>query len=223
MSHVTSPGPWKDSGSPRWVAWHRQYADPAGALSRRLQDIQRQIGAYLDAAPPGDLSILSLCAGQGDDLLGILPTHPARHRVQANLVELEAGNVAVVRDRIARLGLDRVVVHEADAGLSDTYAALVPADLVLACGVFGNLTDEAVASTVAALPQLCAANATVLWTRHRRRPDLTPCINDWFASAGFEQLRLYSPESNGFAVGTHRLVDEPQPLRSGEHWFRFAN
>jgi hypothetical protein len=86
---------------------------------------------------------------------------------------------------------------------------------------FGNVTDEDVATTVAALPQLCAANATVLWTRHRRRPDLTPSINDWFANAGFEQLRLYSPDRNGFAVGTHRLVGDPQPLRSGERWFSF--
>jgi hypothetical protein len=212
-----------DCASPRWVAWHRQYADPRHALSRRLRDIQEQIGAYLDAAPPGALSVLSLCAGQGDDLLGALSTHPARARVRAHLVELEAGNVEIAHDRIVRLGLDRVEIHHADAGFSDTYAALVPADLVLACGVFGNVTDEAVATTVAALPQLCAANATVLWTRHRRRPDLTPSINDWFANAGFEQLRLYSPDRNGFAVGTHRLVGDPQPLRSGERWFSFVD
>jgi hypothetical protein len=219
---VTSPTPQEHAGT-WWVAWHRQYADPEHALSRRLRDIQQQIGAYLDAAPPSDLSILSLCAGQGDDLIGVLPTHPARARVRANLVELEEGNVSVARERIARLGLDQVEVHQADAGLSDTYAGLVPADFVLACGVFGNVTDDAVATTVAALPQLCTANATVLWTRHRRAPDLTPSINEWFAAAGFEKLRLHSPDDNGFAVGTHRLVGDSQPLKLSERWFRFVD
>jgi len=206
---------------PPWVYWHRQYADPGNALSGRLREVQRQVGTYLDHAPAGDLSILSLCAGQGDDLLGVLPIHPAGGRVQANLVEFEPGNVEVARQRIARLRLDRVEVHQADAGLSDTYADLVPADLVLACGVFGNLTDEDVATTVAAFPQLCATNAVVIWTRHRRPPDLTPAINDWFAAAGYQQLRFHSPEEDGWALGTHRLASDPEPLRLGERWFRF--
>jgi hypothetical protein len=209
--------------APRWVAWHRQYAEPRHALSRRLRDIQRQISTYLDTAPASGLSILSLCAGQGDDLLGVLPNHPAAARVRANLVELEEGNVSIARERIDGLGLDRVEVHQADAGLSDTYAALVPADLVLACGVFGNLTDEDVAATIAALPQLCAADAYVIWTRHRRAPDLTPTINEWFAAAGFHKLRFHSPDNDWWAVGTHRLVSEPQPLRLGERWFRFVD
>ena len=79
------------------------------------------------------------------------------------------------------------------------------------------------ATTIAALPQLCAANATVLWTRHRRAPDLTPSINEWFAAAGFEKLRFHSPDNNAFAVGTHRLVGDPQPLKLAERWFSFVD
>jgi hypothetical protein len=92
-----------------------------------LQDVQQQITTYLDSASGRDLLVLSLCAGQGDDLLGVLPTHPAAARVRANPVEFEAGNVDLVRERIGRLGLGRVEVHQADAGLSSTYAALAPA------------------------------------------------------------------------------------------------
>jgi hypothetical protein len=209
--------------APRWVGWHSQYAEHGSALSRRLRDVQQQISRYLDAAPPSDLSILSLCAGQGDDLLGVLPTHPAAARVRADLVELEEGNVSVARERIARLKLDRVEVHQADAGLSDTYAGLVPADLVLVCGLFGNMTDRDVATTIAALPQLCSANARVIWTRHRRPPDLTPRIKEWFAAAGFHELRFHSPETNWWAVGTHRLMSEPQSLRLAKRWFRFLD
>ena len=50
------------------------------------------------------------------------------------------------------LACDNVVSFEvvtADAALTDAYAGLVPADIVLACGVFGNITDEDVDRTVA--------------------------------------------------------------------------
>ena len=59
-------------------------------MSRRLRDIQEQIGAYLDSAPLGDLSVLSLCAGQGDDVLGVLSTHPP-HRLVGDPQPLRSG------------------------------------------------------------------------------------------------------------------------------------
>jgi hypothetical protein len=61
----------------------------------------------------------------------------------------------------------------------------VPADLVLVCGVFGNISDDDVKTTVLALPTLCAHGGTVIWTRHRREPDLTGAIRTWFKEAGF--------------------------------------
>ena len=35
----------------------------------------------------------------------------------------------------------------------------------------------------------------MIWTRHRREPDLTPQIRAWFTGAGFEELAFGSPES----------------------------
>jgi hypothetical protein len=32
---------------------------------------------------------------------------------------------------------------------------------------------------VQAVPTLCRADATVIWTRHRRPPDLTPQVRAW--------------------------------------------
>ena len=65
---------------------------------------------------------------------------------------------------------------EGDASLARHFAAAVPADLVLVCGVFGNISADDIAATVAALPSFCAPGASVIWTRHRRPPDLTPAI-----------------------------------------------
>jgi hypothetical protein len=69
--------------------------------------------------------------------------------------------------------------------------------------------------TIAALPRLAAPGATVIWTRHRRAPDLTPAIRAWFGGAGFAEVAFTSPGPDGFAVGVHRLVDPPLPFRPG--------
>jgi hypothetical protein len=72
-----------------WYTWHRDYDEPGTALARRLVAVQDQIRTALDAAPPGPLHAISLCAGQGRDLIGVLAHHPRRHDVTARLVELD--------------------------------------------------------------------------------------------------------------------------------------
>lgn len=64
-----------------WVGWHEQYGRPESALARRLAAIQGQLRTALDESPAGPLRVLSLCAGQGDDLLGVLAGHPRRSDV----------------------------------------------------------------------------------------------------------------------------------------------
>jgi len=49
-----------------------------------------------------------------------------------------------------------VEVLGADAGTTSSYRAAVPADLVLVCGVFGNVTDADMMRTIDLLPTLCA-------------------------------------------------------------------
>jgi hypothetical protein len=74
-------------------------------------------------------------------------------------------------------GLDGVEVLQADAGITDVCVGAVPAQLVVACGIFGNIVVSDIQATVAALPSLCAPGALVLWTRHRGPPDLTVRIH----------------------------------------------
>jgi hypothetical protein len=46
----------------------------------------------------------------------------------------------------------------------------------------------------------------VIWTRHRRPPDLTPRIRAWFTSAGFEELAFDPLDTTTLAaVGAGRL------------------
>jgi hypothetical protein len=76
---------------------------------------------------------------------------------------------------------------------------------------------------VKALPSLCAAGATVIWTRHRAEPDLTPTIRRWFIEAGFEEEAFDSPGpgTNSFSVGVDRLSADPQPFKPGRRLFTF--
>ena len=69
-----------------WYAWHHDYDEPDTARAQRLAAIQDQIWTALDVAPPGALHAVSLCAGQGRDLIGVLAGHPRRDDVTARLV-----------------------------------------------------------------------------------------------------------------------------------------
>ena len=139
----------------------------------------------LDAAPPGPLHAVSLCAGQGRDLIGVLARHPRGADVTARLVELDPRNAAAARDAAAAAGLPGVEAVTADAALTDQYAGMVPAYLVLVCGMFGNMTADDIRRTIGFCTQLCAHGGTVIWTRNRQEPDQVPRICDWFAEDGF--------------------------------------
>jgi len=82
-----------------------------------------------------------------------------------------------------------------------------------------DTSDADVETAVHGLPGLCASQAEVLWTRHRRPPDLTPRIRQWFEDSGFEEVAFDSPSDSSFAVGTHRLVRTPPPFASGRRLF----
>jgi hypothetical protein len=110
----------------------------------------------------------------------------------------------------------------ADASDTSAYDGAVPAEIVLANGVFGNISDADIEHTVNALPSLCAPRATVLWTRHRRAPDVTPHIRAWFADAGFDEVAFEGPKGFIFGVGVNRLARDPDPFVRGVKLFDFV-
>lgn len=204
-----------------WRAWHDAYDDPGSSLARRLAVVRARIADTLDAAPPGPLRAVAMCAGEGRDLIPVLASHPRGPDVTARLVELDPALAATARRSAARAGLPGVQVVTGDASLTDAYHGLVPADLVLACGVFGNVSDSDIRRTVGCCAQLCATGGTTVWTRARKPPDLVPRICDWFGQEGFE-LSWVSDPAAGFGVGVHRLTARPRPLEAGLRMFSFA-
>jgi hypothetical protein len=203
-------------------AWHDDYDDPNSPLAERLRIVQRRLDELLTAAVPGPIRLISMCAGQGRDVLGVVPKHKRRSDVSGVLVELDPVNASGARHSAARQGLSSVEVLEADASVSDVYASFVPADIVLACGIFGNITNADLENTVRTLSMLCNQGAAVIWTRHREDPGLIRDIRTWFVDAGFEDLTFDAPESPKlYGIGTARRVGEPLPWRSGHRFFTF--
>ncbi|MEH0842836.1 SAM-dependent methyltransferase [Micromonospora sp. CPCC 205711] len=185
--------------------------------------MQQHIASWLDQRSDERLTVVSACAGQGHDLIGVLAARPDAQRVRGTLLEYDPGNVAAARAAADQAGLANLVVRQADAGRLSSYVGTVPADLVLMVGVFGNISDADVERTVVALPQLCTEGATVIWTRARRAPDLTPRIRAWFRDAGFVEEAFHAPDDVRFSVGVHRFDGAPRPLDATGTVFEFVH
>ena len=208
-----------------WWEWHRDYDEEGSPLELRTRIVHRHVRAFLDAREPGTpIRIVSICAGQGRELLPVISTHPRRADVRARLVELDPRNVAAACGYVSDHALDwNVDVVRGDAAFTDAYTGAVPADLVVACGVFGCIEPADARATIDALPQLCAPGATVLWTRQRSPVDRSPEIRRWFADAGFREEAFESPGEDASWVGLVRFAGEPVPLVRGVRLFTFHN
>jgi hypothetical protein len=203
--------PWED-----WHEWYRSYDDPLSVNSQRLAVVRDWIKFVVDAAPPGAVRTVSLCAGDGRDLVGALSKHPRRGDVQGLLVEIDP--VLAGRGQATVWpGLDYLV---GDAALTDNYLGRVPAELVLLCGVFGNIVDDDILATVRAMPAFVGPGGYVIWTRHRGAPDLVPTIDEWFVEAGFARIFVSAADLD-YGVGVHQLVAAPKQLPEGKRMFTF--
>ena len=214
------------SGVRDYQDWHRRYDDPGSSLSWRLQRVRHHIDDALDRHP-GETRVLSLCAGDGRDLLGLLVQRVDAGRVSAVLLELHPELAQHARDAAATAGLARVQVRTVDASRVDAYRDAAPADVVLMVGIFGNVADEDVWRLVAFAPQLCRPGATLVWSRGRRfgrelpgvtSGDLNDEVRARFGAVGFAEVTYDTYEGGGRpALGVVRYAGPPvefQPVQS---------
>jgi hypothetical protein len=204
-----------------YAAWHDDYDRPGSALHLRLLVVQDLIASVLDESPPGPVRVISMCAGQGRDLIGVARRHRRGGDLSGILVEADARNVAVARQDIQQAGLGGLTVIESDAGQAGVYAGAVPAGLVLACGIFGNVSDEDIRRTIGFIPALCAPGAWLIWTRAPRDDGILSTIQDWSAEAGFRPRMLIVGEGDLFGVGAAVLTAPPLPFRPDAALFTF--
>ena len=196
-----------------YVAWHDAYDDPQSSLSWRLSVVRSWIERTLDELS-SPFRVLSVCAGDGRDVLGVLALRPDLANVDVTLLEIDPVLAARARSQAAHLHPRiRVDVRVVDAGDPAAYSEAVPADLVLLVGIFGNISDADLARTIAAAPGMCRPGATVLWSRGRHRGDRTDAIRRCFFAAGFDQIGLDTLDRDGHpTVGAMRFLDETTPM-----------
>ena len=164
-----------------------------------------------------------MCAGDGFDVISELASRPRRVG-KALLVESDPALATKSQSLAADAALSgSVTTRCADAADTSNYRDYVPADVLLACGLFGNITDADVFTTITRLPELIAHNAVVIWTRTRRPPDLTPAIRAHFGAVGFTELTFVAPPDVLFSVGAFRYRGVPQPFVPARHLFTFVN
>ena len=152
-----------------WVAWHEAYDDPSSPHSARLHLVRAHLAGAIERAPAGPVRLVSLCAGQGHDVIGVLRDHPRRDDVRAVLVEADPENAAVARERAAGAGLGQVEVRLADASRVASFADALPAGVLMLCGIFGNVSEPDIERTIAAAATFVIPGGTVIWTRHGGR------------------------------------------------------
>ncbi len=200
-----------------WVQWHEKYNNPGQELAQRLVVVRRRIAEALDRSPAGSIRVASMCAGDGRDLLGVLQNHPRATDVSGRLVELDPR----LAERARASAPAAIEVLCSDAGTSKAYEGIAPVNLLLCCGVFGNITEADIQNTIDSWSMLCASEATVIWTRHTREPDLTPRIRQWVRRAGFEELSFEGGKEK-YGVGAAKMVRAGKPYRRGVHFFSFV-
>lgn len=173
-----------------WFEWHDLYkTEPK--LQQRLQIVQEYISNSLAASPPGAIRVISICAGDGRDLLETLASHPRTKDVYARLVELDPKLVERGRATIESLGLTQQIEFiNGDATISSNYVEAVPADIVIVCGVFGNLADEAELNRLLRnLSFLCKQGTFVIWTRgHKNGIAYSETVRRFLRESGLRKL-----------------------------------
>jgi hypothetical protein len=196
-----------------WTEWHRSYDDPSTSLARRLVVVQRRLVEAAVALQPGLHRVLSLCAGDGRDVIPVLAEARLRPAPQTMLVELDPVLSTAARRRASAAGLESVEVIEGDAATTGLYARLAPIDLLLLCGIFGNVSDDDIRTTIGAAAALLRDGGRVVWTRGSTDPDLRPSIRKWFEDAGFDEVSFDGdPEPFGVGVGQRRPDADAPPL-----------
>lgn len=101
------------------VQWLHHYDDPDSPLSWRLRTVQAWLQDDLDSRA-GSVDLVSVCAGDGRDIIDVLQTRHDADRVNVVLLETHPQVADLARQRARNAGLDHVEVHTCDASLTSS-------------------------------------------------------------------------------------------------------
>lgn len=208
-----------------WTQWHREY-ESSPSLRSRLAIVRTQIAVALDACDSEPITIVSICAGDGRDVIEALQLHPKAASVQALLVDTEGESLARGRAAAERAGLGgRLRFVQADATRAASYADAGHADLVLVSGMLGHLRHEDARRLIESLPMLCKPGGSVIWNRHVVLNDgerMVPVLRERLAQVGFAEQHVEATTPRGFVVGRARFAGPSVRLDPARVLFEFV-
>lgn len=207
-----------------WTDWHEQY-ETSLILLARLRIVREQIRATLDECGPGPIRIVSICAGDGRDVIGALSDHPRRGDVTASLLDTHAPSLDRGRAAARAAGLERRLEFLcSDATLGASYRGIVPADLVIVSGVLGHQSNAGIRRFLENFPMLCKSGGSVIWNRHlvtnEGAKDVVE-IREHLRRLDFEEAHFSVTSRNGFAVGRSRFRGAVDPFDPQREIFEF--
>jgi hypothetical protein len=190
-----------------------------------MRTVRKHVASVVKACPPGPVTVVSICAGQGRELIGALENHPRREDVRGRLVELDADNAAFAQQWAKRAHLDALEVVNGDASVSDAYAGLPRADLVVVSGLFGHVDDNDRLSTIAFLRQLLRSGGSVVWTSFLRDNGPVEKLRRFFVEQSFDEIETeFLPgEEYRFTVTLSRHAGSEEPLQPDTKLFTFGS
>jgi hypothetical protein len=208
--------------SDTWSGWSESAYRKRG-YQQRLLLVQEQLAQCVDTARPGTIRILSMFAGDGRDVLGVLGNHQRQNDVVACLIEQSSQAVDTGTQRALELGLESVATfRHTDATDYEAYRGLAPADLILLCGVWGHVPSQERPQLIQALASLCAAGGMVIWTRGiSKGMKQFEQIEGLFTAAQWEPVQIRFTPNNQWAVATHRYYGTAIPRPTQGRIFHF--
>jgi hypothetical protein len=214
---------WIARGAGRtWTGWPARAYERSGS-QQRLAAVQVHLADCLDSAATGRVRVLSMCAGDGRDVIGVLESHPRKRDAVAWLVEMDQKSVALGVGRATDAGLAGTINFlRGDATDSATYRNVAPGDIVLVCGVWGHVPSDERASLVSSLAALCRPGGAVIWTRGvRRGMERLHEIQAHFSGSCWQELRVSITPDQKWAVATYRYQGPSRALAIDQPIFHF--
>ncbi len=208
-----------------WSDWHEEYDDPDSEIAGRARGVQRLVADVLADCPPGPITVVSVCGGQGRELIGALAGHPRGADVSGRLVELDPDNAAYARRSADAAGVTGLEIFNGDASVTSAYEGLAPVDLVVASGFFGHVDDEDQQRVIRYFRHLLRPDGAVVWTFFARARRRTEVVRNSFTTAGFEEVsyEVLPGEEYQFSVVLSRLRAEPLPAPDDDRIFTFGS
>jgi hypothetical protein len=207
-----------------WNDWHDEYDDPNSELASRMRAVRRRVAQVVESCPPGPVTVVSICGGQGRELIGALAEHGRRDDVRGRLVELDPENALLAQRSAAEAHIDGLEVVNGDASIAQAYDDVPPADLVVISGLFGHIDDDDQQRVIAFLRSICRPGASVVWTFFLRAQRRTERLRRYFTEQSFEETEfdVLPGDEYRFTVALSRYDGETQ-ARGDNKIFTFGS